>query len=108
MQERVRPHPTGELHGSARSQAVPAVVLLRRGHAAYSERYPPSLEIFKPACRSNELQRCAPAEIVNAYDNTIAYTDYVLSKQIELLRAASDRVDGVLLDGSVSSIVNGS
>jgi lipid A ethanolaminephosphotransferase len=67
---------------------------------AYSERYPPQFEIFKPACRSNELQRCSKDEIVNAYDNSIAYTDYVLSRQIELLRANSDRVDSVLLYAS--------
>lgn len=67
---------------------------------AYSERYPPQFEIFKPACRSNELQRCSREEVVNAYDNSIAYTDYVLSKQIELLQANADRVDSVLIYAS--------
>ncbi|HEY7642797.1 MAG TPA: phosphoethanolamine--lipid A transferase [Steroidobacteraceae bacterium] len=67
---------------------------------AYSERYPPQFEVFKPACRSNELQSCTHQEIVNAYDNSIAYTDYVLSRQIELLRASSDRVDGMLIYAS--------
>lgn len=67
---------------------------------AYSERYPPQLEKFKPACRSNQLQRCTPQEIVNAYDNSIAYTDYVLARQIGLLRAASDRIDSVLIYAS--------
>lgn len=64
---------------------------------AYSERYPPAFERFKPACRSNELQHCTPEEIRNAYDNTIAYTDSIVSRQIELLRAASDRVDSALI-----------
>src|SRR5690606_19674467 len=64
---------------------------------AYAERYPPQFEIFKPACRSNELQRCTAAEIRNAYDNTIAYTDEVLARQIELLRAAAERVDALLI-----------
>jgi len=64
---------------------------------AYAQRYPPLFEKFKPACRSNQLQQCTPQEIRNAYDNTILYTDHVLSKQIELLRAASDRIDGALL-----------
>jgi lipid A ethanolaminephosphotransferase len=67
---------------------------------AYSERYPPQFEVFKPACRSNELQRCSGQEIVNAYDNTIAYTDYVLSRQIELLRANADHLDSVLIYAS--------
>jgi len=67
---------------------------------AYSERYPPALERFKPVCRSNELHRCTPEEIVNAYDNSITYTDFVLSRQIGLLRAAAGNVDGVLLYAS--------
>jgi lipid A ethanolaminephosphotransferase len=67
---------------------------------AYTERYPPQFEMFKPACRSNELQRCSEQEIVNAYDNSIAYTDYVLSRQIELLQANADRFDSVLLYAS--------
>jgi lipid A ethanolaminephosphotransferase len=67
---------------------------------AYSERYPPQFEIFKPACRSNELQRCSTEEIVNAYDNSIAYTDYMLSRQIELLQTHADRLDSVLLYAS--------
>jgi lipid A ethanolaminephosphotransferase len=67
---------------------------------AYSERYPPQFEIFKPACRSNELHRCSKEEIVNAYDNTIAYTDYLLSRQIGLLRQHADRLDSVLLYAS--------
>lgn len=66
---------------------------------AYAERYPPSFEKFRPACKSNELNRCSLQEITNVYDNTIAYSDFVLSRQIELLRAAAS-VDGVLLYAS--------
>lgn len=64
---------------------------------AYAQRYPPQFEVFRPACRSNELQRCSTQEIVNAYDNSIVYTDYVLSQQIELLQAHADRLDSLLL-----------
>lgn len=64
---------------------------------AYSERYPPAFEVFKPACRSNELDRCTRAEVVNAYDNTILYTDHNLAEQIELLRSMADRADTALL-----------
>ena len=67
---------------------------------AYAERYPPEFERFKPACRSNELQHCSQQEIVNAYDNTIAYTDHLLAEQISLLRAASNHLDSVLLYAS--------
>ena len=64
---------------------------------AYTERYPAAAERFKPACRSNELQRCTKEEVVNAYDNTIAYTDQVLARAIGALRDASGRVDAALM-----------
>ncbi|HEY4366239.1 MAG TPA: phosphoethanolamine--lipid A transferase [Steroidobacteraceae bacterium] len=67
---------------------------------AYAERYPAQFEKFKPTCKSNELNRCTPEEIVNVYDNTIAYTDHVLARQIDLLRAAAAAVDGVLIYAS--------
>jgi lipid A ethanolaminephosphotransferase len=67
---------------------------------AYAERYPPQFERFKPACRSNQLHRCSAQEIVNAYDNTIAYTDDVLARQIAMLQEAADRVDGMLIYAS--------
>jgi len=67
---------------------------------AYSERYPPEFEVFKPACRSNELQRCTTQEVVNAYDNSILYTDHVVAKQIDLLQANASRFDIVLLYAS--------
>jgi lipid A ethanolaminephosphotransferase len=67
---------------------------------AYAQRYPARFERFKPECRSNELHHCSAQELVNAYDNTIAYTDHVLAQQIEMLRAAADRIDSVLLYAS--------
>lgn len=67
---------------------------------AYSERYPGRFEVFKPACRNHELQHCTPQEVINAYDNTIAYTDYLLARQIELLERFSDHLDGALIYAS--------
>ena len=53
---------------------------------AYSKKYPPAFETFKPVCNSVELGKCSNEELVNAYDNTIVYTDYLLSKVIENLQ----------------------
>lgn len=64
---------------------------------AYWERYPAAFEHFKPACRSNELHSCSEQQLINAYDNTVAYTDRVLSRQIEILRSAAESVDSFLL-----------
>lgn len=64
------------------------VVLHQHGShgPAYYDRYPKQFEVFRPACQSVELQRCTSEELVNAYDNTIVYTDYFLYRAIELLK----------------------
>jgi lipid A ethanolaminephosphotransferase len=53
---------------------------------AYYKRYPERFEHFKPACKEAQFSRCSRQEIVNAYDNTIVYTDYVLGELIALLQ----------------------
>ena len=63
---------------------------------AYSSRYPQGSGPFEPACHSNQLDRCTAQEIVNAYDNTIAYTDSVLTRQISTLQRATS-LDSLLL-----------
>jgi lipid A ethanolaminephosphotransferase len=62
----------------------------------YYLRYPPEFERFKPACNTAEFKSCTPQEITNAYDNTIAYTDHILARTIDLL-AAQDRLSTALL-----------
>lgn len=52
----------------------------------YSKKYPIEFEKFKPVCKSVELGNCSQNELINAYDNTIVYTDYILSKVIEDLK----------------------
>ena len=52
----------------------------------YSKKYPPQFESFKPVCNSVELGKCSQTELINAYDNTIVYTDYILSKVIADLK----------------------
>lgn len=64
------------------------IVLHQMGNhgPAYYKRYPPAFERFKPSCKSNELGNCSREEIINAYDNAIAYTDDFLSKTIAFLK----------------------
>ena len=52
---------------------------------AYYKRYPDTFEVFLPVCQTNQLNECNDDEINNAYDNTIIYTDYLLSKLIAVL-----------------------
>jgi len=58
---------------------------------SYWLRYPSEQERFAPACQTPDLTECSSEEIVNAYDNTIAYTDRFLSQVIDLLDS-HDRV----------------
>lgn len=56
----------------------------------YFKRSPPRLKRFEPECRSNALQQCPAAEVVNAYDNTIVTTDDFLSSAIAWLQRHED------------------
>lgn len=64
---------------------------------AYYERYPEEFRRFKPECRSAEFSDCTKEEIVNAYDNTIAYTDHILASVIDRLEKQQDRLDVSML-----------
>lgn len=52
---------------------------------------PAELARFKPDCRMNQFSDCSTEEIVNAYDNSILYTDHVLSEVIDLLKDNEER-----------------
>nr|WP_267460433.1 sulfatase-like hydrolase/transferase [Klebsiella pneumoniae] len=55
----------------------------------YFERYPSTSKVFSPTCDSNLIEKCSNKELVNTYDNTLVYTDRMLSKTIELLQRYS-------------------
>ena len=64
---------------------------------AYFKRYPESARHFTPDCRDENVQRCSLQEIVNAYDNTLVYTDEVVSELIQTLRSQADQFDSTVL-----------
>ena len=67
----------------------PAVIVMHQkgSHGpAYFKRIPEEFQHFTPVCQSSELQTCAQADIANAYDNTIRYTDHLLARVIERLQ----------------------
>ena len=64
---------------------------------AYSKRYPRAYATFGPACESSQLEKCSRDAIVNAYDNTIRYTDHVLSAVIDLLERNAQTLDSAFL-----------
>ena len=64
---------------------------------AYFRRYPPAFAHFTPACESDDLQKCTREEIVNAYDNSLRYTDHVLGSLIATLQRNEADVDSALI-----------
>jgi len=71
------------------------IVLHQMGNhgPAYYKRYPKEFKIFTPTCDSSNLADCSTQQINNSYDNAIAYTDYFLSKTIQLLKDNSDQFE---------------
>ena len=63
----------------------------------YYKRYPKEFEYFSPSCHSSELSNCSTEQIVNAYDNSIRYTDYFLSKVIEFLENNTPKYETAML-----------
>ncbi|MFV9710785.1 MULTISPECIES: phosphoethanolamine transferase EptA [unclassified Pantoea] len=53
----------------------------------YNHRYPPAFRKFTPTCETKQIQECSQAQLINTYDNTILYADYIVDKAIELLKA---------------------
>jgi lipid A ethanolaminephosphotransferase len=52
----------------------------------YYKKYPEQFKKFTPVCKSVELGKCTEEELINAYDNTIVYTDYILATLIDKLK----------------------
>ena len=75
------------------------VILHQMGNhgPAYFRRYPQAFKRFVPACERKELRLCSREEIVNAYDNAIAYTDRVLASTIRFLDGMRSRFDVAFL-----------
>jgi lipid A ethanolaminephosphotransferase len=64
---------------------------------SYFRRHPAAYARFQPECQHDDLRECSVPEIVNAYDNSLLYTDHVLATAIAKLQAASGRVDSALV-----------
>ena len=53
----------------------------------YNKRYSAEFEKFTPVCDNPNVAECSQEEIINAYDNTILYTDYIIHSAITLAKA---------------------
>ena len=62
---------------------------------AYYKRVPPQFKVFKPTCDTNAIQGCSQDALINSYDNTLLYTDYVLDSLIETLKNTTQYETGL-------------
>ncbi|AZN63378.1 lipid A phosphoethanolamine transferase [Acinetobacter johnsonii] len=53
---------------------------------AYYKRSQVGFQPFKPMCETNAIQGCSPEQLKNSYDNSIVYTDHILSQLIGVLK----------------------
>lgn len=83
--------------GAAISNSVIVLHQLGSHGPSYYLRYPAAFRRFTPDCRTPELMRCSTAELVNAYDNTILYTDHILASVARLLEKHQDRIAGAMI-----------
>lgn len=67
---------------------------------AYSRRYPQQFGVFSPYCDKTSPKECSTDLVASAYDNTIVYTDYVLSRLIDKLKARADEFDSFVFYAS--------
>ena len=57
----------------------------------YFKKYPSDFETFTPVCTTVEMSKADHEELMNAYDNSILYTDWLIHSVIEVLKTIPDR-----------------
>lgn len=62
------------------------VLHLYGSHYPYEERYPDEFAKFKPVCKSVNLRSCDYENLLNTYDNSILYTDYLITQVINITK----------------------
>jgi lipid A ethanolaminephosphotransferase len=76
-----------QLPAEQRAKGVVLVMHQMGSHGpAYYKRTPAAFKKFLPECTSNALQECERQQVINAFDNTIVYTDHFLSQTIGWLK----------------------
>ena len=75
--------------GDGRRDHVVVLHMLGNHGPNYNDRVPPAFRRYQPVCASADLGDCSRAQIVNAYDNALLYTDHLLATAIGLLQRQS-------------------
>jgi lipid A ethanolaminephosphotransferase len=93
LDERIAALPTAQ-----RAKGVVVVMHQMGSHGpAYYKRVPATFKKFNPECASNALQDCTREQVVNSYDNTIAYTDHFLASTIKWLKTKENTAQAAMV-----------
>jgi len=87
----------GSLLRDAHGNLVLVLHQLGNHGPAYYKRYPAEFRRFAPTCDTDDLSRCSREEIANSYDNAVLYTDHVLARTVDMLKAQQANYDSALL-----------
>ena len=88
------------LDPARRARGVVVVMHQMGSHGpAYYRRSSPAYKKFLPECASNTLQDCPREQLVNAYDNSLLYTDHMLASTVRWLdqKSRQGNVDSAML-----------
>lgn len=85
-----------QIQAKASNQLIAFHIMGSHG-PTYYKRYPPSQARFLPDCQRSDIEHCSDQQIINTYDNTIAYTDYVLAQLIKQLKTYADKYNVALM-----------
>jgi lipid A ethanolaminephosphotransferase len=90
-------HGLRDMLANSTSRRIFVVLHLAGSHGpTYYRKYPAQFERFEPVCQSVDLGECSQASLVNAYDNTILYTDHVLAETIKVLQAIPESASAMI------------
>lgn len=75
------------------------IVLHQKGShgPSYDLRVPQQFKTFTPICENSQVNECTRESLVNAYDNTILYTDYFLKQVIKVLKQNSVKFNTAMI-----------
>ncbi|MDF7667305.1 phosphoethanolamine transferase EptA [Orbaceae bacterium ESL0727] len=63
----------------------------------YYQRYPEKFKKFQPTCDTNQINNCQSDSLINSYDNTIVYTDFIIDQTIAMLQNGQDEFNGAVI-----------
>ena len=78
----------GDVIASSSKDKVLIIIHTSTSHGpSYNKHYPQEFEFFTPVCNTVEMAKADPQELMNSYDNSILYTDYLIHTAIDQLKS---------------------